>query len=136
MGNKGKGEDISRISYTLSSTAERTEDCKTGGMDDCSWAYDLVLSDALTGAKAYYLRQSLERMGYDPDNLESGTEFNLANSQEQIRVWRHVWSAGHGVGNVTDIAPMADIVERLIGEYNMASNDDQKPPDRTSQNVA
>lgn len=97
---------------------------------------DLVLSDALTGAKAYYLRQSLERMGYDPDNLESGTEFNLANSQEQIRIWRDVWSAGHGVGNVTDIAPMADIVDRLIGEYNMASNDDQKPPDRTSQNVA
>ena len=86
---------------------------------------DLVLSDALTGAKAYYLRQSLERMGYDPDNLESGTEFNLANSQEQIRIWRDVWSAGHGVGNVTDIAPMADIVDRLIGEYNLASSDDQ-----------
>ncbi len=97
---------------------------------------DLVLSDALTGAKAYYLRQSLQKMGYDPDNLESGTVFNLANSQERIKAWRDVWSAGHGVGNVSEIAPMADIVSQLIAEYNVARSSDRNLPERTNHDVA
>ncbi len=97
---------------------------------------DLVLSDALTGAKAYYLRQSLQRMGYDPDNLESGTDFNLANSQERIKAWRDAWSAGHGVGSVTEIAPMADIVGQLIAEYNLARSSDRNLPEETDQDVA
>lgn len=78
---------------------------------------DLVLSDLLTGAHAYYLRQSLERMGYDPDRLDAGSGVDLSNSQERIKAWRDIWSAGHGVGSVTDISPVADIVDQLQVEY-------------------
>ena len=81
---------------------------------------DLILSDLLTGAKAYYLRQSLEKMGYDPDNMAAGAGMDLSNSQSQIKAWRDVWSAGHGVGSVTDIAPVAKIVSRLKQEYDAA----------------
>jgi nitronate monooxygenase len=81
---------------------------------------DLVLSDQLTGAKAYYLRQSLIKMGYDPDNMQAGSGFNLANSQNQIKAWRDVWSAGHGVGAVTAIQPVADIISQLESEYKLA----------------
>ena len=78
---------------------------------------DLVLSDQLTGAKAYYLRQSLERMGYDPDNMAAGSGMDLSNSQSQIKAWRDIWSAGHGVGSVTQIQPAAHIIEKLKREY-------------------
>ncbi len=81
---------------------------------------DLVLSDRLTGAKAYYLRQSLEKMGYDPNNMEAGSGMNLANSQDQIKAWRDVWSAGHGVGSVKTISSAADIIEGLRREYAQA----------------
>ncbi len=81
---------------------------------------DLVLSDYLTGAKAYYLRQSLEKMGYDPDNIGAGAGMDLSNSQNQIKAWRDVWSAGHGVGAVTDIEPTALIISRLRAEYENA----------------
>ena len=81
---------------------------------------DLILSDALTGAKAYYLRQSLERMGYDPDNMAKGTGMNLSDSQNQIKAWRDIWSAGHGVGAVTHRAPLKDIVQQLKLEYDAA----------------
>lgn len=81
---------------------------------------DLVLSDQLTGAKAYYLRQSLEKMGYDPDNMAAGTEFDLSDSQNQIKAWRDIWSAGHGVGSVNAIAPAARIIETLKREYDDA----------------
>ena len=78
---------------------------------------DLVMSDQLTGAKAYYLRKSLEKMGLDPNNLSAGTGMNLTSSQNQIKAWKDVWSAGHGVGMVTDIASTADIVTVLEREY-------------------
>ena len=81
---------------------------------------DLVLSDQLTGAKAYYLRQSLIKMGYDPDNMKAGSGLNLADSQHQIKAWRDVWSAGHGVGTVTAIQPVADIISQLEFEYKVA----------------
>ncbi len=81
---------------------------------------DLVLSDQLTGAKAYYLRQSLIKMGYNPDNMKAGSGLNLADSQHQIKAWRDVWSAGHGVGTVTAIQPVADIISQLEFEYKVA----------------
>ncbi len=81
---------------------------------------DLVLSDQLTGAKAYYLRQSLIKMGYDPDNMKAGSGLNLGDSQNQIKAWRDVWSAGHGVGMVTAIQPVADIISQLESEYKLA----------------
>lgn len=81
---------------------------------------DLVLSDQLTGAKAYYLRQSLELMGYDPDNMAAGSGMDLSNSQSQIKAWRDIWSAGHGVGSVTQIQPAAHIIDDLKREYDAA----------------
>lgn len=90
---------------------------------------DLVLTDQLTGAKAYYLRQSLIKMGYNPDNMQAGSGLNLADSQHQIKAWRDVWSAGHGVGTVTAIEPVADIISQLESEYKAAGislNDSQR----------
>ena len=81
---------------------------------------DLVLSDLLTGAKAYYLRQCLEKMGLDPDNMAAGSGMDLSSSQQSIKAWRDVWSAGHGVGSVTEIAPAASIVNWLKQEYDQA----------------
>lgn len=81
---------------------------------------DLVLSDLLTGAKAYYLRQCLENMGLNPDNLAAGTGMDLSNSQASIKAWRDVWSAGHGVGSVKKVAPVREIVKTLKKEYDQA----------------
>lgn len=78
---------------------------------------DLVLSNALTGAYANYLRASLEKMGLDPKNLGVRDGMDLSKSQSQIKAWRDVWSAGHGVGEVREIEPAAQIVARLKAEY-------------------
>ena len=82
---------------------------------------DLILTDQVTGAKAYYLRQSLQKMGLDPANILKGKGINLSNSQNQIRAWKDVWSAGHGVGSVKTIEPLAAIISQLHCEYNLAS---------------
>jgi nitronate monooxygenase len=77
---------------------------------------DLVLSNKLTGADAYYLKSSLERIGLDAGGgREGGPDF--ADSENQVKAWRDVWSAGHGVGSVTGVHTAAEIVDALADEY-------------------
>ena len=83
---------------------------------------DLVLSNALTGADAYYLRASLKKMGVDPDDPGSKHHVDLSSSQSQIKAWRDIWSAGHGVGAVQTTAPAADIISELAAEYEAVAN--------------
>lgn len=78
---------------------------------------DLVLSNSLTGAHAYYLRPSIVAAGLDPDNLEKKDRMDLGGSQTKIKAWRDIWSAGQGVGTVRKIEPVAAIVDRLAREY-------------------
>lgn len=83
-------------------------------------ASDLVLTPALTGANAYYLRRSVERAGLDPDRLSGKTSVDWRDSQRQLKAWRDIWSAGQGVGTVHRTEPAADIVEKLLREYRQA----------------
>jgi nitronate monooxygenase len=78
---------------------------------------DLVLSRALTGADAYYLRESIVAAGLDPDALTGKSRVDWTDSQGQLKAWKDIWSAGQGVENVTRIEPVADIVARLEAEY-------------------
>jgi len=81
---------------------------------------DLVLSSALTGAEAYYLKASLAKMGYDPERLTAKDGPDFASSQTSIKAWRDVWSAGHGVGGVTRIMPAAEIIAAIERDYRTA----------------
>lgn len=85
-------------------------------------ASDIVLSAALTGAPANWLRESLVAAGYDPAALVGEkTSMNLGAPEDaEKKRWRDVWSAGQGVGAVTRIAPAADIVAALVADYQNA----------------
>ena len=83
---------------------------------------DLILTDQITGAKAYYLRKSLQKMGLDPDNMEGGGRIDLSNLQNQIKAWRDIWSAGHGVKKEKKIQPLAEVVSQLLYEYDIANS--------------
>lgn len=78
---------------------------------------DLVLSKALTGADAYYLRESIVAAGLDPDALTGKTKVDWNDSQGQLKAWKDIWSAGQGVESVRAVEPVAAIVERLSAEY-------------------
>jgi len=78
---------------------------------------DLILSNSFSGADAYYLRQSIIAAGLDPDNLAAKDGMDLAGSEQQVKAWKDIWSAGQGVGTIHDIEPIAAIVDRLEAEY-------------------
>ncbi|MEL7044838.1 MAG: nitronate monooxygenase [Pseudomonadota bacterium] len=83
---------------------------------------DIVCSDALTGVKANWLRESLKAAGYDPDNMPAPGAINVQESAADAKRWRDVWSAGQGVGAVDDVLPIAAIVDRLEREYRRAAS--------------
>ncbi len=81
---------------------------------------DLVLTDYFSGAHAYYMRQSIQAAGLDPDNLGAGTGMNLAGSEKKTKAWKDIWSAGQGIGTIHRVEPLADIVDSIAAEYEAA----------------
>lgn len=96
-----------------------------------SIASDILYTPKISGVPASFIRQSLERAGLDiatmqgPEQIDIGLELDEARDGEQTskaRPWIDLWSAGHGVGSITDIPSAADLVERLHAEYKAAQD--------------
>ena len=79
---------------------------------------DLRMTNLFTGAQAYYLKDSIINNNLDPDNLDSNTEgFNVSASQDKIKAWKDIWSAGQGVGLIKNIESVESIVKELESEF-------------------
>lgn len=85
-----------------------------------STGIDIVCSDALTGVKANWLRGSLIRAGYDPDNMPQAGDIDIIKTSGDAKRWRDVWAAGQGVGAIDSVLPIAEIVDKLEREYREA----------------
>ncbi len=67
-----------------------------------------------------YLKHSVINAGFDPLNLPksdpSKMNFGTGGGAEK-KVWRDIWSAGQGVGQIKAIMPVAQVVAQLTNEY-------------------
>tara|TARA_R110002167_G_scaffold139018_3_gene326432 strand:- start:40 stop:993 length:954 start_codon:yes stop_codon:yes gene_type:complete len=77
---------------------------------------DLVVSAAVTGTPASWLKPSLRAAGQDPDNLGAPAERSYVSGGDNKR-WRDIWAAGQGVDAVKAVEPVADVVAQLEREY-------------------
>jgi nitronate monooxygenase len=88
-----------------------------------SAASDIVYTNLFTGVHGNYLRPSIVQAGLDPDNLPvsdpSKMNFGSGGNQE-AKAWRDIWGCGQGIGAVGEVAPAAEVVARLIREYEAA----------------
>lgn len=84
-------------------------------------AEDIVPSKGITGVTANWLRKSLLAAGHDPDNMPEDKKPDFENAQGDAKAWKNVWSAGQGVGAVTEVEPLAAIISRLCDEYQAAA---------------
>lgn len=80
---------------------------------------DLVVSAAVTGTPASWLKASLRAAGQDPDNLGGPAERNYSSNGDPKR-WRDIWAAGQGVDSVRAIEPLSQVVDQLSLEYQAA----------------
>lgn len=80
-------------------------------------ASDVLITPNLTGADAAFLKASIRDNGLDPDAL---APVGGPDAMRESKAWRDIWSAGQGVGSITDVPSVADLTGRLIEEYDAA----------------
>ena len=80
---------------------------------------DIKLTRAMTGLETNMLIPSIRAAGLDPDNLpERGSvAIDKDINPTAPRRWKDVWSAGHSVQMVDSVPSVAELVERVAGEY-------------------
>lgn len=84
-------------------------------------ASDIIHTPAVSGVPASFMRQSLERAGYDMQNLQgphSGAK--LKPLDQEAKAWKTVWSAGQGVGGIDDLPSVSELITHLDREYQRA----------------
>ncbi|WP_342804606.1 nitronate monooxygenase [Alteromonas sp. M12] len=79
-------------------------------------ADDLIVSAAITGTKASWLKPSLQKAGVDLDSLADSANRDYSGGGDNKR-WKDIWAAGQGVGRSRAIEAVADIVFDLEREY-------------------
>lgn len=94
-----------------------------------SSADDVMTTRAFTGLPANFLRPSIVASGLDPATLPESLSVEEARAHYGggtgprdggPRRWADVWSAGHSVSGVDDVPKTAELVERLVREYDAA----------------
>lgn len=87
-------------------------------------AKDIVYTNLFSGVHGNYLRQSIIAAGLDPDNLPEADKSKMSfgsGGSSRAKTWRDIWGAGQGVGNIHDVLPAAEVVDRLALEYHAAA---------------
>jgi nitronate monooxygenase len=86
-------------------------------------ADDIIYTNLFTGVHGNYLRPSIVAAGLDPDNLPvsdpSKMNFGSGGNQKS-KAWRDIWGCGQGIGMVEKVVPAAELVARLVREYEAA----------------
>lgn len=81
---------------------------------------DLIVSSAITGTPASWLKPSLRAAGMDPDALGGPITRDYSGDAAHKR-WRDIWAAGQGLQKINAIEPAAVVVDRLEAEYQAAA---------------
>lgn len=117
------GADLGYIGSAFIATDEAKADhaYKQAIVDNDS--QEIVYSNLFTGVHGNYLKPSIRSAGMDPDNLPesdpSAMNFGSGGDQDS-KAWKDIWGCGQGIGAIKSIGPAADLVARLIAQYDAA----------------
>lgn len=70
---------------------------------------EIVYSPKISGIPANWLKRSIDKL--DPD-FKPDTGLNV-----EAKSWKEVWSAGHGVAQIDEITPAAEVITTMAAEY-------------------
>ena len=118
------GADLAYLGTRFIATAESAagEDYKQMIVE--AHAADIVHTPAVSGVPASFMRQSLERAGYDLKRLndKSAVDYGekLKPINDEAKAWKTVWSAGQGAGDIADLPGVDQLIARLDQEYSDA----------------
>ena len=111
------GADLAYMGTRFLATDESLASEEYKAMVVAAGVSDLVLTDSFSGADAYYLRDSIIRAGLDPDTLEPGTGMNLTGSENKVKAWKDIWSAGPTAAMVHRVQSIGDAAAEIVAQY-------------------
>jgi nitronate monooxygenase len=120
------GADLAYLGTRFIATRESRAPQEYKEMLVSASAKDVFYTSAISGVHANFLRPSVVAAGIDPDNLPTNVKMDFG-AEHEARVWRDVWSAGQGVGDIHDIPSTADLCARLTREYHQALDSCRRP---------
>ncbi len=118
------GADFAYMGTRFISTREAaaTQDYKD--LITTAQASDIIYTDAVSGVPANFLRQSLEKAGFDLKDLKNGTarKGELAGLDDEAKAWKNIWSAGQGVGVIEKEHSIKELIAQLRKEHEHAAH--------------
>lgn len=112
------GADFAYMGTRFITTQEclASEDYKQMILD--SGIDDVIYTDGVSGVNANFLKKSIEKAGIDLTEKKEEDFSKLTG--EQVKAWKDIWSAGHGVATITDIPSVEELIQRLKNDYKSA----------------
>jgi nitronate monooxygenase len=115
------GADLAYVGTRFIATRESLAQPEQKAMILEARAKDIIYTPAISGVSGNFLRQSIEAAGLDPANLPAAGKIEVGGGHEK-RAWKNIWSAGHGVGGISDIPTTAELCARLLSEFREATS--------------
>ena len=83
-----------------------------------STAADIVYTPFFSGVHGNYLKRSIVAAGLDPDHLPVADKTSMSFASNRApKAWKDIWGAGQGVGNIDQVLPARELVQRMRQEY-------------------
>ena len=119
------GADLAYLGTRFLATRECQSETAYKEMIVNSKLADITATPAVSGINANFLQPSLKRAGiavddespHDTIDIDRELGDALTEKTSSFRPWKDVWSAGHGVGSITDIPSVEQLISRLHTEY-------------------
>lgn len=108
------GADMAYLGTRFLATREAMVPAAYKEMVVASRAADVIYTSAISGVSANFLRSSIVAAGLDPDDLPPHGKLDMKG---EAKAWATVWSAGHGVGGISDVPGAYELCRRLVTEY-------------------
>jgi len=87
---------------------------------------DIVMTKAITGVSANWLRESLEAANFDFTKLDIPGKIDFSDINGDSKAWKNIWGAGQGVSGITAIETVPQIVDALVRDYAALSGREQQ----------
>lgn len=116
------GADLAYMGTRFIATSEANADQRYKEMIVSTSAKDIIYTPFFSGVAGNYLKPSVVAAGLDPENLPTADKTSMNFGTGRVKAWRDIWGAGQGVGNIHDVKPAAEVIERLKQEYREALN--------------
>jgi len=116
------GADLAYVGSAFIATLESNAPPAYKQMIVQSSAADIVYTSYFSGVHGNYLKPSILRAGLDPNALPDSDagKMNFTSGSSKPKAWRDIWGAGQGIGAVKAVMSAAELVARLLREYDVA----------------